>query len=49
MSFSFIGMSMSLQVGQQLESYQITSLFGKGGMGEVFLVRDTKLKGDVDK
>jgi hypothetical protein len=27
---------MSLQVGQQLGSYEITSLLGKGGMGEVY-------------
>src|SRR6476659_2857839 len=38
---------MSLQVGQQLGSYQITSLIGKGGMGEVYRARDLKLKRDV--
>src|SRR6476646_841568 len=38
---------MSLQIGQQLGSYQITSLIGKGGMGEVYRARDTKLKRDV--
>jgi Tol biopolymer transport system component len=38
---------MSLQIGQQLESYQITSLLGKGGMGEVYGARDLKLKRDV--
>jgi len=38
---------MSLQVGQQLGSYEITSLIGKGGMGEVYRARDSKLKRDV--
>jgi len=38
---------MSLQIGQQLGSYQITSLIGKGGMGEVYRAKDTKLKRDV--
>ena len=38
---------MSLQIGQQLGSYEITSLVGKGGMGEVYRARDSKLKRDV--
>ena len=38
---------MSLQIGQQLGSYEITSLIGKGGMGEVYPARDSKLKRDV--
>jgi serine/threonine protein kinase len=38
---------MSLQVGQQLGSYEITSLIGKGGMGEVYRARDLKLKREV--
>jgi eukaryotic-like serine/threonine-protein kinase len=38
---------MSLEIGQQLGSYEITSLIGKGGMGEVYRGRDTKLKRDV--
>jgi serine/threonine protein kinase len=38
---------MSLQVGQQLGSYEITFLIGKGGMGEVYRARDSKLKRDV--
>ena len=33
---------MSLQIGQQLGSYEITSLIGKGGMGEVFSAIDTR-------
>src|SRR5215813_7446862 len=38
---------MSLQIGQQLGSYEITALIGKGGMGEVYRARDSKLKRDV--
>jgi len=38
---------MSLQFGQQLASYEITALLGKGGMGAVYRARDLKLKRDV--
>src|SRR5262249_31593169 len=38
---------MAVAIGQQLGSYEITSLLGKGGMGEVYRARDTKLKRDV--
>src|SRR5215813_4896541 len=38
---------MSLQIGQQLGSYEITALLGKGGMGEVYRAHDSKLKRDV--
>src|SRR5262249_24066775 len=38
---------MSLQTGQKLGSYEVTGLLGKGGMGEVYRARDTKLKRDV--
>jgi serine/threonine protein kinase len=38
---------MTIAIGQQLGSYEITSLLGKGGMGEVYRARDTKLKRDV--
>jgi len=38
---------LSIEAGTQLGSYEITSLLGKGGMGEVYRARDTKLKRDV--
>ena len=34
-------------IGQQLGIYKIISLLGKGGMGEVYLARDTKLDREV--
>src|SRR5215467_12557131 len=38
---------MTLTIGTQLGSHEITALLGKGGMGEVYRARDTKLKRDV--
>ena len=38
---------MFVTSGTQLGSYEITSLIGKGGMGEVYRARDPKLKRDV--
>ena len=38
---------MPLSVGDKLGHYEILSLLGKGGMGEVYRGRDTKLKRDV--
>src|SRR5262245_45617076 len=38
---------MSSQFGRQLASYEIVALLGKGGMGEVYRARDTKLKREV--
>jgi serine/threonine-protein kinase len=38
---------MAVTIGTQLGSYEITALLGKGGMGEVYRARDSKLKRDV--
>jgi len=36
-----------LTPGMQLGDYEVVSMLGKGGMGEVWLARDTKLDRDV--
>jgi serine/threonine-protein kinase len=38
---------MPVTIGSQLGSHEITALLGKGGMGEVYRARDSKLKRDV--
>jgi serine/threonine-protein kinase len=38
---------MALQSGTRLGAYEIVSLLGAGGMGEVYRARDTKLNRDV--
>ena len=38
---------MSLSAGQSLAHYQIVELIGRGGMGEVFRARDTRLGREV--
>jgi len=38
---------MPIAIGMQLGWHEITALLGKGGMGEVYRARDTKLKCDV--
>jgi serine/threonine protein kinase len=39
--------SVAITIGQQLGSYEITALLGKGGMGEVYRARALKLKREV--
>src|ERR1700694_3264753 len=38
---------MALAVGDKLGHYEVVSLIGQGGMGEVYRARDTTLKRDV--
>jgi len=38
---------MPLTAGEKLGPYEIISLIGKGGMGEVYRTRDTRIGRDV--
>jgi serine/threonine protein kinase len=38
---------MPLSVGDRLGPYEILTLIGKGGMGEVYRAHDKRLKRDV--
>jgi eukaryotic-like serine/threonine-protein kinase len=44
---SLAGDQTKLLIGQRINHYQIVSLLGEGGMGEVYLARDTKLDRNV--
>jgi len=37
------GSNMALPAGTRLGAYEVLSLIGAGGMGEVYLARDTRL------
>ena len=43
----FVEFSMSIAIGTRLGSYEIIALLGKGGMGEVYRARDTRIERDV--
>src|SRR2546426_5560043 len=45
--YTILAIFMTITIGTQLGSHEITALLGKGGMGEVYRARDTKLKRDV--
>src|SRR5437899_2761089 len=38
---------MAITIGQKLGSFDVLSIVGRGGMGEVYRARDTKLKREV--
>ena len=38
---------MAIPIGTRIGSHEITAWLGRGGMGEVYLARDTKLKREV--
>ena len=45
--YTWLNRHMPLSIGEKLGPYEITAPIGKGGMGEVYRARDTRLNREV--